>query len=169
MDREAAAELAAGLDAGWGGPGPEDFRNGAAALAAGLVREALALAQGAAALRAAVAVVPGDPSGGPLADVRRQRTVLSAAGEAALRAALLLEAAEILGAGDTAAERIATAARRAGLALAGLAAPLRAAALALATDDGAARIAATILAQQLSDALSSGGAVAAPGQGPRRG
>jgi hypothetical protein len=156
MEADTEAELAAGLESGWDGPGPEDVLNGAAALAAGLVREAQALAGTAAALRTAVAVVPGDPSGGPLADVRRQRTALAAAGEAALRAALLLEAAEILGTaggGEGAAERIATAARRAGLPPAGLAAPLRAAALALSTDDGAARIAATILAHRLSDAL----------------
>jgi hypothetical protein len=159
MSRDAAAEaeLAAGLEAGWGGPGPEDCRNGAAALAAALVREARALAQTAAALRSAVAVLPGDPSGGPMADIRRQRAALLAVGEAALRAALLLEAGGILGGADGGpgeqAERIAAAARRAGLSPAGLAAPLRAAALALATDDGAARIAATILAQQLADAL----------------
>ena len=40
------------------GPGPEDVANGAAALAAGLVREAQALAQAAAALRAATAPSP---------------------------------------------------------------------------------------------------------------
>uniref|UniRef100_UPI0022EB3C43 hypothetical protein n=1 Tax=Falsiroseomonas oryzae TaxID=2766473 RepID=UPI0022EB3C43 len=48
------------------GPGPEDFANGAAALAAGLVREAQALAQAAAALRAAT--MPGPEGAG---DVRR--------------------------------------------------------------------------------------------------
>ncbi|MBV1797658.1 hypothetical protein [Siccirubricoccus sp. G192] len=149
-------EAEADFTAGMGGPGAEDFANGAAALAAGLVREARALAETAAALRAAVAVVPGDPSGGPLADVRRQRTALHAAGEAALRAALLLEAAEVLGGGgDSAAQagRIIAAARRAGLPPAGLAAPVLAASLSLDTDDGAARIAATILAQRLAGLL----------------
>ncbi len=152
MEDATEADFAAGM----GGPGPEDFANGAAALASGLVREAQALAQTAAALRSAVAVVPGDPSGGPLSDVRRQRAALQAAGEAALRAALLLEASEILGGEGTAeawAERIATAARRAGLLPASLAAPLRAASLSLDTDDGAARIAATVLAQQLAGLL----------------
>lgn len=148
MEDATEADFAAGM----GGPGPEDFANGAAALASGLVREAQALAQTAAALRSAVAVMPGDP----LADVRRQRTASQAVAEAALRAALLLEAAEILGGEGTAeeqAERIAAAARRAGLPPAGLAAPLRAASLSLDTDDGAARIAATVLAQQLAGLL----------------
>jgi hypothetical protein len=102
---------------GMGGPGEEDFANGAAALAAAMVREAQALAVTAAALRNAAAVMPGDPSGGPLSDIRRQRVALAAAGDAAMKAALLLEAADLTGAGgDTAvlAERIATAARRGG-------------------------------------------------------
>ncbi|GGC56889.1 hypothetical protein GCM10011504_39040 [Siccirubricoccus deserti] len=142
--------------AGFGGPGPEDFANGAAALAAALVREAGALAAAAAALRQAGAVTPGDPQGGPLSDIRRQRPVMAAAGEAALTAALLLEAATIIGPGappSAAAERIATAARRAGSLPAGLVPPLRAAALALGTDDGAARIAAATIAEGLAEAL----------------
>ncbi len=87
------------LAGGVGGPGAEDWANGAAALSAALAREARVLAQAAAALRAACAAMPGDPSGGgggPVSDVRRQRAVLHAAGEAALRAALALEAAEAL-------------------------------------------------------------------------
>ena len=63
---------------GAGGPGQEDFANGAALLAARLVRQARDLAQGAAALRAAFAPVPGDAAAGPLSDVRRQRAALSA-------------------------------------------------------------------------------------------
>ncbi|MDB5372867.1 MAG: hypothetical protein JWP04_1509 [Belnapia sp.] len=141
---------------GMGGPGSEDFANGAAALAAAMVREAQALATTAAALRQAAAITPGDPSGGPLSDIRRQRVALAAAGEAAMKAALLLEAAEITGAGGhpaTLAERIATAARRGGTLPGVLVAPLRAAALALGTDDGAARIAAAAIAQTMADVL----------------
>jgi hypothetical protein len=141
---------------GMGGPGAEDFANGAAALAAAMVREAQALAATAAALRSAAAITPGDPSGGPLSDVRRQRVALAAAGEAAMKAALLLDAAEITGpGGDPAllAERIATAARRGGTLPGVLVPPLRAAALALGTDDGAARIAAATIAQSLADLL----------------
>lgn len=152
MEDATEADFAAGM----GGPGPEDFANGAAALASALVREAQALAQTAAALRSVVAMVPGDPSGGPVSDVRRQRAASHAAAEAALRSALLLEMAEILGgegAAEEQAERIVAAARRVGLAPATLAAPLRAASLSLNTDDGAARIAATALAQQLAGLL----------------
>jgi hypothetical protein len=142
---------------GFGGPGPEDMANGAAALASALVREACALAQAASALRTAVAVVPGDPAGGVMADVRRQRMALSAAGDAAMKAALLLEAAEVLAAGGEAkaiAGHFAVAAKRCGLPAAILVAPLRAAALALTTDDGAARIAAAQLAADLAGALA---------------
>jgi hypothetical protein len=138
------------------GPGPEDFANGAAALAAGLVREALALAQTAAALSAATA--PG-ADGAP--DVRRARIAQHAASEAALRAALALDAAEMLGERRTAAEaapRIADAAKRAGLAPASLAPLLRAAALDFRTDDAAARIAASSLAAELCALLAAGGA-----------
>jgi hypothetical protein len=86
------------LAAEFGGPGPEDFAKGAAALAAGLVREAQALSATAAALRAtATANPPGVASGEALSDVRRQRVVLAAAGDAAVRAALAIEAAALLG------------------------------------------------------------------------
>ncbi len=145
----------ADISDGVGGPGQEDFANGAALLAAGLLRQARDLAQGAAALRATFAPVPGDlGGGGPLSDVRRQRAASAAAAEAGARGVLLLEAAEKLGAAggdaETMAEAIAAAARQAGLPAAGLAAPLRAAALSLDTDDGAARIAAAMLAQRLA-------------------
>ena len=76
---------------GFGGPGPEDLRNGAAGLAAALRREAATLAGAAAALRQTLATPFGDNSNGPLADIRRQRAILAAAGEAALDAALLLD------------------------------------------------------------------------------
>jgi hypothetical protein len=141
---------------GVGGPGQEDFANGAALLAAGLLRQARDLAQSAAALRAAFAPLAGDAAPGPLSDVRRQRAALSAAADAAARAVLLLEASEKLSASGDAeaiAEAIAAAASGAGLPVSGLVAPLRAAALSLDTDDGAARIAAAMLAQRLAELL----------------
>jgi hypothetical protein len=140
------------LAAEFGGPGPEDFANGAAALAAGLVREAQALAQSAAALRAATQ--PG-PEG--VGDVRRVRLAQMAAGEAAMRAALALDAAALLGDTKPAAEharRIADSAKRAGLPAATLAPMLRAAALDFRTDDAAARIAASTLAADLCALLA---------------
>jgi hypothetical protein len=145
---------------GVGGPGQEDFANGAALLAAGLLRQVRDLAESAAALRAAFAPMPGDPAGGgPLSDVRRQRAAFAAAAEAGARAVLMLEAAEKLGASGDAeaiAQAINAAAKGAGLPAAGLVAPLRAAALSLDTDDGAARIAAAMLAQRLAELLGGG-------------
>jgi hypothetical protein len=137
------------------GPGPEDFANGAAALAAGLVREAQALAQSAAALRAATAPGPDMPG-----DVRRARLVLHAAGEAAVRAALALDAAALLADARPTAEharRMADAARRAGQPAAAIAPLLRAAALDFRTDDAAARIAASTLAADLCALLAEEG------------
>lgn len=137
------------------GPGPEDFANGAAALAAGLVREAQALAEAAAALRAATQ--PGPDGAG---DIRRARLAQHAGGEAALRAALALDAAAMLGAQQSAADlapRIAEAAKRAGLAAATIAPMLRAAALDFRTDDAAARIAASTLAAELCARLAEAG------------
>lgn len=138
------------------GPGPEDVANGAAALAAGLVREAQALAQAAAALRAATA--PGPDGAG---DIRRGRMAAHAGGEAALRAALALDAAALLGTLQQAAEiapRMAEAATRAGLPAATVAPLLRAAALDFRTDDAAARIAASTLAAELCALLAQHGA-----------
>ena len=132
------------------GPGPEDRANAAAALGSALVREAAALAQAAAGLRACL---PGPTDAGPLSDIRRARGVAQAASDAAVRAALLLEAADLLGQ-DGAAERLKRAAERAGLPATSLIPALRAAALALPTDDGAARIAASIMAQELALALA---------------
>ena len=135
------------------GPGPEDFANGAAALAAGLVREAQSLASAAAALRAATQ--PG-PEG--VGDVRRGRIATLAIGEAALRAALALDAASLLGANLPAAEaapKLAEAARRAGLPAGAIAPLLRAAALDFRTDDAAARIAASTLAAELCARLDA--------------
>ena len=136
------------------GPGPEDFANGAAALAAGLVREAQSLAQAAAALRAASQ--PG-PDGG---DVRRLRLASQTASEAALRAALALDAAVLIGERRPAAElapKLAEMAKRAGLPAATLAPLLRAAALDFRTDDAAARIAASTLAAEICAALNQEG------------
>jgi hypothetical protein len=138
------------------GPGPEDFANGAAALAAGLVREAQSLAQAAASLRAATAPSPDGPS-----DVRRGRLAQFAAGEAALRAALALDAATMLGDRKPAAElapRLIEAAKRAGLAGSTIAPMLRAAALDFRTDDAAARIAASTLAAEICALLAAGDA-----------
>ncbi len=141
----------------YGGPGPEDRANGAAALAAALVREAQVLAATAASLRTALAAPPGDPSGGPLSDVRRLRAAQMTGAEAALRATLLLEASVLVTEGDAAAtaEKLVAAARRSGLAPAALAAPVRAAMLTIATDDGGARIAATLLATDIAMALAT--------------
>ncbi|MBK1661420.1 hypothetical protein [Paracraurococcus ruber] len=152
MEPHEVAEITGSM----GGPGPEDFANGAAALAAALVREAGALAAAAAALRQAAQVTPGDPSGGPLSDIRKQRGAMAASGEAAIKAALLLETAEAIGPGGdiaAAAEKVGAAARRAGLPPTVLQPALRAAALQLGTDDGAARIAAATIAEALGRAL----------------
>jgi hypothetical protein len=134
-----------------GAPGLEDQANAAAALASALRREAAVLAQAAAGLRACL---PGPTDAGPLSDVRRARAVAQAASDAAMQAALLLEAADALGSPD-AGPRMARATERAGLPAATLVPALRAAALALPTDDGAARIAASIMAQELANALAA--------------
>lgn len=143
------------MSAEFGGPGPEDFANAAAALAAGLVREAQALAATAAGLRTALA--PAGAIGEALGDVRRQRAVLAASGEAATRAALALDAATILGEtrpNPEHAHRMAEAARRVGLPPTALLPLLRAAALDFRTDDAAARIAASTLAADLCATLA---------------
>ncbi len=138
------------LDFG-GGPGLEDQANAAAALASALLREAAVLAQTAAGLRACL---PGPTDAGPLSDVRRARAVAQGASDAAMRAALLLEAADALGEPDPAGV-MRRAAERAGQKPTVLVPALRAAALALPTDDGAARIAASIMAQELANALAA--------------
>ena len=135
-------EVEAALAAGVGGPGAEDFANGAALLSTALVREAQVLAQTAAALHA----LGGDP--GPV-------------GRATNRARLALAASEIVVVPGDHAARLASAARERGLGAALAAALLRAAALSLPTDDAAARIAAVSLAQDLAGhlhAAASGGA-----------
>jgi hypothetical protein len=118
-------------------------------LAAALVREAGALAEAAAAMRAAAQPVPGETP-----DLRRGRLIAGAGAEAAARAALALEAAAALEDDpDRAAERIREAARRGGMAPSAIGAMLRAAALAPVTDDAAARIAAGAIAQAVAAKL----------------
>jgi hypothetical protein len=140
------------FDGGFGVPGLEDMANGAAALAAGLVREAQALAQAASALRASMAAGP-EGAG----DVRRTRLALHASGEAAVRAALALDAAALLAEPWPAAEiaaRLTETAKRAGVAPATIAPLLRAAALDFRTDDAAARNAASALAAAICGAFT---------------
>ncbi len=137
----------------FGGPGPEDMANAAAAIAQALRQFAATEAQAAAGLRACL---PTPTEAGPISDVRRLRAVSAAAGEAAIRAALLLEAADILAPGGAPADlagSLAAATKRVGLPPAVLAPLLRAAALSLPTDDASARIAAAIRVQELAAAL----------------
>lgn len=138
--------------AGFGGPGPEDWLNGAAALGSALVQQARILSQAAVALKGAMQPVPGETP-----DLRRTRLATSAVAEAALKSALLLDAAEAFAATADAAAiagRLSASAKRAGVSATILAGPLRAAALSLTTDDGAARIAAASLAQQVAARLN---------------
>lgn len=135
-----------------GGPASEDWANAAAALAAGVVKEAATLAQAAAGLSQAL-------SAGITSDIRRHGAIQGAAASAALRAALLLDVADAMIHPGTALERAArvvAAAKRVGMPAAPLAAPLRAAALALPTDDAAARIAASAIAEQVAVVLEGG-------------
>lgn len=136
----------------FGGPGPEDWLNGAAALGWALVREARTLAQAAVALKGAMQPAPGEAP-----DMRRGRLANATIAEATLKAALMLDAAESLAnCADPAiiASRLAAAAKSAGAPAGMLATPLRAAALLLTTDDGAARIAAAALAQAIAARLN---------------
>lgn len=148
MAEATAAEFS--LD-GVGQPGPEDWANGAAILAAGLAREARVLAEAAAGLRAAAQPLPGEAG-----DVRRQRSLIQAAGDAAIRAALALETGELVTAALPQADRVArlqAAAKRAGLPVDAIVPLLRAAALGFTTDDAAARIAAASFAQDIAARL----------------
>jgi hypothetical protein len=148
------------LEDAMGGPGPEDWANGAAALSAALVREAEALASTAAGLRTAAAVNPGMPGTEAMTDVRRQRLVLTAASDAALRATLALAAAETLTLSLPAPERaarMAETAKRAGLPPSTLVPLLRAAALAVRMEDAAAHVAAATLCQDTCASLNISG------------
>lgn len=140
-------------DYDYGGPGPDDLLNAAAALAQALRGFAATEAQAAAGLRACL---PTPSEAGPISDIRRARAISLAAGEAASRAALILEAAEILAPGGTVPELTAAlteAVKRAGLPPRTLSPLLRAAALSLPTDDASARIAASIRVAELCAAL----------------
>jgi hypothetical protein len=126
------------------GPSAEDRANGAALLSAALVREAGALAQAAAGLRATL----------DLADSDAQRDEARRA--AAMAAALLLIARQLRCHAQDAA--LAAQASIAGpapitIALPEIAAALRAAALMPISDDGAARIAAGVVAETFWNAL----------------
>jgi hypothetical protein len=138
----------------YGGPGPEDLANAAAAIAQALRQFAATEAQAASGLRACL---PTPTEAGPISDVRRLRAVAAAAGEAAIRAALLLEAADIIAPGGVPADvgaALTAATKRVGLPPLVLVPLLRAAALSLPTDDASARIAATIRVEQLAAALA---------------
>jgi len=142
------------VDEFYGGPGPEDMANAAAAIAQALRQFAATEAQAAAGLRACL---PTPTEAGPISDVRRLRAVSAAAGEAAIRAALLLEAAEIIAPGGVPtdlAAALAAATKRVGLPPLVLVPLLRAAALSLPTDDASARIAAAIRVQEIAHAIT---------------
>ena len=141
------------VDEFFGGPGPEDLLNAAAAIAQALRQFAAVEAQAAAGLRACL---PSASDPGPITDIRRAKSVAFAAAEAASRGALLLEAADILAPGGSTSDlsaALAAATKRAGLPPAVLVPLLRAAALSLPTDDASARIAASIRVQELADLL----------------
>jgi hypothetical protein len=136
-----SSEAEEALSGGVGGPGPEDWANGAAILASVLVREARLLAQTAAAL----AELSGGASGGTPKAARRAAVAL-AASEA------ILETQGV----ERQATRIGKAAEDQGISPQIAAATLRAAALTLPSDDAAARIAATSIAQSLARLLLRG-------------
>lgn len=139
----------------FGGPGPEDMLNAAAAIAQALRQFASVEAQAASGLRACL---PSATDAGPISDIRRVKSIAFAAAEAASRGALLLEAADILAPGGTVADlaaALAAATKRAGLPPKVLVPQLRAAALSLPTDDASARIAAAIRVQELAAALNA--------------
>ncbi len=143
------------VDEFFGGPGPEDLLNAAAAIAQALRQFAAVEAQAAGGLRACL---PSATDAGPISDIRRAKSIAAAATEAASRAALLLEAADILAPGGTVAEiatALAAATKRAGLPPRVLVPQLRAAALSLPTDDASARIAASIRVHELAAALNA--------------
>jgi hypothetical protein len=126
------------------GPSAEDRANGAALLSAALVREAGALAQAAAGLRATL----------DLADDDAQRDEARRA--AAMAAALLLIARQLRCHAEDAAlaaQVSVTGLAPITIALPEIAAALRAAALMPISDDGAARIAAGVVAETFWNAL----------------
>ncbi|PHK94969.1 hypothetical protein CR162_11085 [Pseudoroseomonas rhizosphaerae] len=133
----AMEDAAADLAAEFGGPGPEDMANGAAALAAGLLAQAHTLAGTAAALEAS--------------DAGHQGAIDAAAARAALALAMAQAVSEA--AGQARPGLIRAAAQTLGVSLGGAVTQLRAAALALPTDDAAARIAAAQIAGEIAAGL----------------
>ncbi|PWC29185.1 hypothetical protein [Teichococcus aestuarii] len=133
----AMEDAAADLAAEFGGPGPEDLANGAAALAAGLLAQAHSLAGTAAALETS--------------DTGHQGAIEAAAARAALALAMAQAVSEAVG--PARAELIRAAAHSLDVSLGGAVTQLRAAALALPTDDAAARIAAAQIAGEIAAAL----------------
>jgi hypothetical protein len=144
---EAEDEFSMGLM----GPSPEDRANGAALLSAALVREAGALAQAAAGLRATL----------DLADSDAQRD--EARRGAAMAAALLLIARQLrchAQDSELAAQVSVAALAPMAIVLPEISAALRAAALMPISDDGAARIAAGVVAETFWNALRAAWPVA---------
>lgn len=137
----AIEDAAADLAAEFGGPGPEDLANGAAALAAALLAQAQTLASTAAALEAS--------------DTGHGGTIEAAAARAALALAIAQAVSEAKG--PARAGLIRAAAGTLDVSQAGAVTQLRAAALSLPTDDAAARIAAAQIAQDIAAALAGEG------------
>ena len=142
---------------GIGGPGPEDWANGAAALVAALAREANGLAGVAAGLRATLDLA--EPDGGSRVAFDRHAIRDAAAHAGALAGALVVAGRGLARSGPrgiaAAAGEVAREVRRSGILPADLAAHLRAATLAPLTDDGAARIAAGAIAEEFARALDA--------------
>lgn len=133
----AMEDAAADLAAEFGGPGPEDLANGAAALAAGLLAQAQSLATTAAALETS--------------DTGHKGAIEAAAARASLALAMAQVVSEA--AGPARAGLIRAAAQSLDVSLGGAVTQLRAAALALPTDDAAARIAAAQIASEVAAQL----------------
>ncbi|MFC3126659.1 hypothetical protein ACFOD4_16460 [Pseudoroseomonas globiformis] len=135
MEEVAAAELAAEF----GGPGPEDLANGAAALAAGLLAQAQSFATTAAALESS--------------DTGHQGAIEASAARASLALAMAQAVSEA--APPARAGLIAAAAKSLDVSVGGAVTQIRAAALSLPTDDAAARIAAAQIAQEIAAVLGA--------------
>jgi len=133
----AMEDAAADLEAEFGGPGPEDLANGAAALAAALLAQAHTLATTAAALETS--------------DTGHVGAIEAAAARASLALSMAQAVSEANG--QARAGLIAAAAKALDVPLGSAVTQLRAAALALPTDDAAARIAAAQIAQEIAAGL----------------
>ncbi|MCI0753901.1 hypothetical protein [Teichococcus vastitatis] len=135
----AIEDAAADLAAEFGGPGPEDLANGAAALAAGLLAQAQSFATTAAALETS--------------DTGHNGAIEAAAARASLALSMAQAVSEAQG--PARAGLIAAAAKTLDVSLTGAVIQLRAAALSLPTDDAAARIAAAQIAQEIAASLGA--------------